>query len=239
MATAAQKSQDKIKVFIRKELPPTLALLVAVLAFRSTIAEPYKVPTGSMEPTILPGDRLIVSKLSYDLRVPFLGYRLASLGKPKRGDIIVFKYPMDTSIDYVKRVVGLPGDTLEIVDGRLTINGQTLKTTEPVVVPREGRPPGVSGEEDQAVVYDETLGEVVHKVQRLPHREMPAAGAIKVPDGQYFFMGDNRDNSNDSRYWGFVPEDNLKGRATRIWFSIDTRDSWIPTVRWNRIGGAL
>lgn len=235
----ARKSSDNIKQLIRKEGIPTAALLAAVLAFRSMVAEPYKVPTGSMEPTILPGDRLIVSKLSYDLRVPWLGYRIASLGKPQRGDIIVFKYPRDTNVDYVKRVVGLPGDMLEVVDGYLTINGERLKTTSPAVVPREGRLPGVPGDEDQAIVYDETMGSLVHKIQRLPHDPMPATGPLKVPDDQYYFMGDNRDNSNDSRYWGFVPADNLKGRATRIWFSVDWREGWVPSIRWSRIGTKL
>jgi len=212
----------------KKELIPTALLLLAVFAFRSTFAEPYAVPTGSMEPTILPGDRLFVSKMAYSLKLPFIGISVLETGKPQRGDIIVFKYPRDPSIDYVKRLIGLPGDQIEVNDGKITLNGNPLPLSEPV-----------NSSDDRTMTYRESLDQVVHFVQRLPHVPMSQTQKIIVPEKHYFFMGDNRDNSNDGRYWGFVPEEYLKGKALRIWFSLNSQNSGLPTVRWERIGNKL
>ncbi len=173
----------------------TVVMIVGLLAFRSSVAEPYVVPTSSMEPAIVPGDRLLVLKGSYDLRVPFTRHSLLKTGEPQRGDVIVFRYPPDPSIHYVKRLVGLPGEDLEIVDGHVRVNGEPLA---------EGR-----------------YGHAPYEVRRLPHLEDPRVLRVHVPEGHYFFMGDNRDNSNDSRAWGFVPRENIEGRALGIWASLE------------------
>jgi signal peptidase I len=201
---------------MRKEFLSLGLMLLGIFSFRSSIAEPYVVPSGSMEPSILPGDYLFVSKLAYSLRVPFTDISLASFHEPKRGDIVVFRYPLDTSVNFVKRLIGLPGDDIVVTDGEIRINGQALKR----------------------VGDEEYLGEVVHPVQRLPHLPDPAPRHFIVPKDSYFFMGDNRDNSNDSRVWGFVPKAYIKGKAIFVWMSLN-KEHTIPEVRWNRIGHSL
>jgi signal peptidase I len=203
-----------------------LAVLLGILTFRSSIAEPYVVPTGSMEPTILPGDYLIVLKSAYDLRIPFTDHSLLHTGVPERGDVIVFKYPVDPSIDFVKRLIGLPGDQIAVTDGQIQVNGKRL---------------AISHEQKDALMrtlYEEKIGTREHWVQRLPHAPDQRTLTFEVPQGQYFFMGDNRDNSNDSRFWGFVPRGYLRGKALGIWFSLDHHHT-IPEPRWDRIGNAL
>lgn len=218
--------------------------LIAVI-IRTLLFEPFNIPSGSMIPTLLVGDYLFVEKYSYGYShysLPFApdlfsGRIFGSV--PKRGDVMVFKYPRDTSVDYIKRVIGLPGDTVQVKEGRLWING-----TE---VPRQ--PEGDFEVDDDGVQvalrrYQETLpGGVTHDI--LKTTEMGEANntpVYTVPPGHLFVMGDNRDNSADSRFWGFVPMENLVGKAEVLFFSIDARAPWWEVwrwpleVRWGRIG---
>ena len=216
------RPMKKFFTMSKREAINLAVLLTLVLAFRSTVAEPFVVPSSSMEPTILPGDRLLVLKTSYDLKFPFTDLVLHHFSSPKRGDIIVFKYPGDPSINYIKRLIGVPGDHLEIYDGSLKINGEVIST--PV------------SDASQRWSYQEKLDTgKTYTVQRLPHNPEMSARVIDIPPKSYFFMGDNRDNSNDSRYWGFVSEDALKGKAEFIWLSLNWSDL-LPTIRWERIG---
>lgn len=225
------------KVF--KEVLTTGMMLAGLFAFRSSVAEPYVVPTGSMEPTIQPGDRLFVWKSAYDWKFPFSDLTLVHRTEPERGDIIVFKYPNDPSINYVKRLIGLPGDEISVRDGFIQINGKNLP---------------ISSDQDPKQVhetlkrfYQEQLGKVHYTVQRFSQADSgsssdPLSGKtlrIKVPADSYFFMGDNRDRSNDSRYWGFVPKSYLKGKALVVWLSLDSSHGWVPSVRWERFGKKL
>lgn len=228
-------------------------VIAAVLVLRSFIYEPFQIPSGSMMPTLLVGDFILVEKYAYGLKDPVWRTQLVETGKPERGDIVVFKYPPQPNIDYIKRVVGLPGDTVRYNNKKeICIQSAGESTCQPVKLSNV--------EESQFIQngiplirLDEKLGEVGHQILVNPLRRdrvelyQPRNGVNEwvVPQGQYFVMGDNRDNSADSRYWGFVPEANLVGKAVAIWISFEfERDadsvlpSWIPTgVRFNRIGG--
>ncbi|WP_374342396.1 signal peptidase I [Azonexus sp.] len=204
-------------------------VILIVFVLRSFLFEPFKIPSGSMIPTLLVGDFILVNKFTYGIRLPVINKKIIPINDPQRGDVMVFRYPEDPSLDYIKRVVGLPGDTVAYQNKRLTINGQ------PVEVSKAGdylHPERLYYSEQ----YVEKLGDVEHKLlndtdapsfipdaSRFPHREnctYNAAGVIcKVPAGHYFMMGDNRDNSRDSRAWGFVPEQNIVGKAFFIWLN--------------------
>lgn len=191
-------------------------VILAVFLIRSFLVEPFKIPSGSMMPTLLVGDFILVNKYTYGLRVPILNHTFYEIGKPQRGDVMVFHYPKDPSLDYIKRVVGLPGDRIEYREKRLTINGQPLD----MVMDGDYSyvAPGLN--QIYARKYRETLGQQPHDI--LLVNDAPAMdGEVMVPPGHYFAMGDNRDNSNDSRYWGFVPERNIVGRAFFIWWNFD------------------
>ncbi|MGD8232303.1 signal peptidase I [Vibrio sp. TRT 1302] len=228
-------------------------VIAAVLVLRSFIYEPFQIPSGSMMPTLLVGDFILVEKYAYGLKDPVWRTQLVETGKPERGDIVVFKYPPQPNIDYIKRVVGLPGDTVRYNSKKeICIQSSGEASCQPVKLSNV--------EESQfiqngipLIQLDEKLGEVGHQILVNPLRRdrvelyQPRNGVNEwvVPEGQYFVMGDNRDNSADSRYWGFVPEANLVGKAVAIWISFEfERDadsllpSWVPTgVRFNRIGG--
>ena len=181
-----------------------------VFVVRSFLYEPFRIPSGSMIPTLHIGDFILVNKYGYGLRCPVGDCKLVEIAEPKRGDVVVFKWPKDPTMDFIKRVVGLPGDTIRYVDKVLTVNGE--------VMPVDGAVPFVDG----GIIErrHEVLNGVTHDI--LVNPEAPARDfEVTVPPGEYFMMGDNRDGSNDSRYWGFVPEANLKGRAVLIWMSWD------------------
>jgi signal peptidase I len=227
-------------------------VIAAVLVLRSFIYEPFQIPSGSMMPTLLVGDFILVEKYAYGLKDPVWRTQLVETGKPERGDSIVFKYPPQPNIDYIKRVVGLPGDTVRYSNKKdICIQPKGENQCKPVklsnVVESEFIQNGIP-----LIRLDEKLGEVEHQILVNPLRRdrveayQPRSGVNEwvVPEGQYFVMGDNRDNSADSRYWGFVPEANLVGKAVAIWISFEfDRDessvlpTWIPTgVRFDRIG---
>lgn len=205
-------------------------VILVVFLLRSFVAEPFKIPSGSMEPTLVPGDLILVNKFEYGLRLPLLDSRLTPGELPKRGDVIVFRLPKDPRIDYIKRIVGLPGDTVSYENKQLVINGQPVQET-PLA---DYFDPGTMTYYKQ---YMEKLGSHDHRIMinpmappyviggpdNFPNRDMchyNAEGFVcKVPAGNYFVMGDNRDNSLDSRYWGFVPERNIIGKAFVVWMN--------------------
>lgn len=201
-------------------------VILAVFLIRSFLVEPFKIPSGSMMPTLLVGDFILVNKFTYGLRVPILNNTFVEMGHPERGDVMVFHYPKDPALDYIKRVVGLPGDHIEYREKRLIINGKPLE-----MVP-EGDysyvAPGLN--QINAKHYQESLGQHQHDILLVD--DAPAIdGEVVVPEGHYFAMGDNRDNSNDSRYWGFVPEENLVGKAFFIWWNFDNFGRIGNTIR--------
>jgi len=201
------KSYDSI-VELGKFLFP---VVLVVLVLRSFIAEPFKIPSRSMLPTLTIGDYILVNKFSYGVRLPVLHTKILEFEEPKRGDIFVFRYPKDPSLNYIKRVIGLPGDRIEYYDKVLHINGKAI----PQAYQNSYRIDDVG----IAQRLTEQLGEIKHEMLHM--QPYPARNnKWLVPDGHYFAMGDNRDNSNDSRYWGFVPEKNLVGKAFFIFFHL-------------------
>ena len=206
----AANVKEPILVEYSKSFFPVIFL---VFFIRSFIAEPFKIPSGSMMPTLLAGDFILVSKFSYGIRVPILNYTMIEVDKPKRGDVFVFHYPPKPSIDYIKRVVGLPGDVIEYKSKTLYINNKKIEQTF------VDKYPYVMNEihHIEAKEFKEALGNVNHSI--LIH-DLPGENfKFEVPQGHYLAFGDNRDNSADSRVWGFVPEHNLVGRAFFIWFN--------------------
>jgi signal peptidase I len=211
-----------------------LIALVLVGAFRSAIADWNDVPTGSMKPTILEGDRIFVNKLAYDLKLPFTSWRLARWKEPHRGDIVVLRSPADGK-RLVKRVVGVPGDLLELRNNHLHINGLALTYENASPTARQVLP---ANDRSTRVVAVEDLGAVHHLLMITPDRPaMRSFGPVAVPNGSFFVMGDNRDESGDSRYFGFVREDSILGRATGIAASVDPTHHYLP--RWQRFFHAL
>jgi signal peptidase I len=227
-----------------------------VLLVRAFIFEPFRIPSDSMMPTLLDGDFIVVNKFAYGLRLPVLDQKVVPIGEPKRGDVVVFRYPPDPAINYIKRLVGLPGDRVRIHADQLIINNMPIPLTS------DGRyddgcyhnmrlsTEQLGGHKHQTLACL-TPDEIVAPTSPTCHRrlernyecnESSAPGErdrgdtdeVVVPAGQYLMIGDNRDNSADSRYWGFVPEDHLVGKATRIWFNWDLQRSGGPN--WSRIG---
>lgn len=191
-------------------------VILVVFFIRSFLVEPFKIPSGSMMPTLLVGDFILVNKYTYGLRVPILNNTFVEVKRPQRGEVMVFRYPKDPSLDYIKRVVGLPGDRIEYRNKQLFLNGQPVTQTE--IGNYEYVGPGLNQVKTRHL--KEQLGEHQHAIL-IDDASPTMDGGITVPDGHYFVMGDNRDNSNDSRFWGFVPENNVVGRAFYIWMSFD------------------
>jgi signal peptidase I len=213
--------------------------LTVLFAVRWSLADHYRVPSGSMEPTLLLGDDIFVQKAAYDFKIPFTGIRLFSPGEPERGDVVVFEHPV-TGETYVKRLVGLPGDKLRIRDGVIeSINGQPVPL-ETAQAPHAAIEYSASQIDPNPRVELEKLGEKPHYVLRIPLRPVPGEGEVLVPADSYFMMGDSRDNSSDSRFWGFVPRERLKGRAQRILWSLGKEGkNWPPVPRFARFGRSL
>lgn len=203
-------------------------VILLVLLIRSFLYEPFRIPSDSMMPTLLDGDFIFVSKFAYGLRLPVLNTRIVELGSPQRGDVVVFRKPSDPSTNYIKRLIGLPGDTVEVREKRVYVNGNELPVEIDGFYEGHGH--------DGVRIGVEHVGSLEHRVLYWPGRES-REGIYVVPPGHYFFMGDNRDNSQDSRYEGvgFVPEGNLVGKAVRIWFNWDGPKGPI----WSRIGDAI
>ena len=211
-------NKEPLLVEYGKSFFPVLAI---VLVLRSFLVEPFQIPSGSMKPTLEVGDFILVNKFAYGIRLPVLDTKVIEVGEPQRGDVMVFRYPSDPSINYIKRVVGLPGDHIRYgSDKRLFVNGA------PVAEQLLGKASGVLG---SAVLYKEQLGDVEHLIRKETRRHAEPLREWVVPEGHYFMMGDNRDNSNDSRYWndpqlademqGMVPDENIVGKAFAVWMS--------------------
>jgi signal peptidase I len=205
-------------------------VIVAVFLLRSFLVEPFKIPSGSMIPTLQIGDFILVNKYAYGIRLPIINKKIIDVGEPRRGDVMVFRYPEDPSLDYIKRVVGLPGDRIRYTGKRLWVNDEEvpLETVGDYINPER-----VS----VARQFAETLNGHPHRiivendappmppfVHQFPYREKCTYTmdglACTVPPGHYFLMGDNRDNSSDSRVWGFVPDENIVGKAFFIWLNL-------------------
>jgi signal peptidase I len=191
-------------------------VLLIVLVVRAFVVEPFRIPSGSMMPTLLVGDFILVNKFAYDLRLPVINTKLLETGNPERGDVVVFRYPENPMDDYIKRVVGLPGDHVIYHNKVLYINGK--RAPQQPIGEYEGVGSGMTM--GGARVFNETLGDVKHEILIEPAKPSVDAEYI-VPPHEYFVMGDNRDNSNDSRFWGFVPDANLIGQAFTIWLNWD------------------
>ncbi|HBP41700.1 MAG: signal peptidase I [Vreelandella alkaliphila] len=187
-------------------------VLLVVLVVRSFIIEPFQIPSGSMKPTLEVGDFILVNKFAYGLRLPVLHSRFLEVDDPERGDVMVFRFPEEPSVNFIKRVVGLPGDRIRYEGKQLYVNG------EPVTKALIEEGPELS---PQQLLLEEQLGSISHYIYNNPRDPGPQMREVVVPDGHYFTMGDNRDHSNDSRYWGFVPEDNIVGRAFAVWMHWD------------------
>lgn len=218
------KPREPILVDYSKSFFPVILL---VLLLRSFLVEPFHIPSSSMVPTLLVGDFILVNKFDYGIRLPVVHTKIIKVGEPKRGDVAVFRYPGDTSVDYIKRIVGLPGDHIVYRNKTLYING--------VMMQRDVIGPYTGPDADGAELSREHLGSVEHEMLTIPggySRE----GEWTVPNGEYFAMGDNRDNSYDSRYWGFVPEQNLVGKAFFIWMNID---AFKNSSLWHRVGSTI
>jgi signal peptidase I len=198
-------------------------VLLFVLIIRSFVFEPFRIPSGSMMPTLLKGDFIFVEKFSYGLRLPVTETKILETGSPERGDVVVFRLPDDPSINYIKRVVGLPGDQIVYRRHRLTINGKEI--------PLEQSSEATA--EDPRFI--EQLGDRTHEILITDAAYTLRDGVYEVPDGHYFVMGDNRDNSRDSRFINAIPESHLVGEAVRIWMHIDGL-SW---PRWERVGNKI
>jgi signal peptidase I len=233
-AERQQRAQEAMREPIIVEYARSFfPVILIVLLFRSFIAEPFKIPSGSMMPTLLVGDFILVNKFTYGLRLPVIGTKILPVSEPQRGDVFVFRYPnpehdpKKQGEDYIKRVIGLPGDEITYRNKTLFVNGKEIPQS--YVGPFVG-----SGDEGRrmagAEIHHEVLPAVEHDILQsrmlVPGRE----GTWQVPAGHYFAMGDNRDNSEDSRYWGFVPEENLVGKAFVIWMN------WENGVDFKRLG---
>lgn len=206
-------------------------VILFVFLLRSFLVEPFRIPSGSMMPGLVAGDFILVNKYTYGLRLPVINQKMINVGTPKRGDVMVFRFPGDLSVNYIKRVIGLPGDHIVYHDKKLFINN----------LPMSQQPVGdyTYTESGSHIIFARNFKE---EIDGLEHNILLSDGKnsgmleFSVPEGHYFVMGDNRDRSNDSRYWGMVPEANVVGRAFLIWFSWDTTNGG---VFWSRIGSSI
>ncbi|WP_171165886.1 signal peptidase I [Usitatibacter palustris] len=206
-------------------------VILVVFVIRSFWVEPFKIPSGSMKPTLLVGDFILVNKYTYGIRLPVINKKVIDIGDVKRGDVVVFRYPVDPSVDYIKRVVGIPGDKIAYRGKRLSVNGQA------VPVQTTGYYTDAELNYTRLPTFLEKLGEKSHRMMVIASQPVVNLGEVRqfshrdnceynddgftctVPAGHYFMMGDNRDQSSDSRYWGFVPDDHIKGRAFLVWMN--------------------
>jgi len=200
-------------------------VFLIVLILRSFIVEPFRIPSASMMPTLLIGDFILVNKFEYGIRLPVINSKIIEVAGPQRGDIAVFRYPRDPSTPYIKRIVGLPGDHITYKNKQLYINGELMEQRTLERYQGNGASAGMNG----AILRLEDLMGIKHRILVDPSRPATMVDRV-VPAGHYFAMGDNRDHSSDSRFWGFVPDDNLVGEAFFIWMH------WDSGINWSRLG---
>ncbi len=211
-------------------------VLIVVVVLRSFVIEPFRIPSGSMIPTLEIGDFIIVQKYAYGIRLPVINKKIIETGEPKRGDVVVFRYPVDPSINFIKRLVGLPGDRIQWTsDKKLIINGKMVDEEALEPYPYDSR----RGKIDVTHLKETFPREDgVHSHNVIIESSSGAGGEWVVPQGQYFMMGDNRDNSSDSRYWGYMPEKYLVGKAAFVWLHWN----WQPGgdgFNFSRVGTSL
>ena len=229
---APKRAKNHSKPVIIEYACSFFPILLLVFVIRSFIIEPFRIPSGSLKPNLLVGDFVLTNKYIYGLRLPVLGTTLIPVSVPQRGDIVVFRWPPDASIDYIKRVIGLPGDHISYINKMLYINGQPA--------PQEFQNQTFDNNENSSSwaveqKQEDLLG-LKHTIYIRPDVIANDFDNIVVPPHHYFMMGDNRDDSFDSRGWGFVPEKNLVGKAILVWFSWNNE---VNSIRWNRIGLAI
>ncbi len=226
---SAQRRQPVLVEYARALFP----VILIVFVLRSFVVEPFRIPSGSMLPGLQNGDFILVNKFSYGIRLPVIHQKILDIGPPERGDVMVFRFPRDPKLAFIKRVVGLPGDRLTYVNKRLAINGEPVETES-------------AGEYDfqqldmrghSARRVKETIDGSDHYILIDDRVTRSRSMEVEVPEGHYFVLGDNRDHSNDSRYWRFVPEENVVGRAFFIWFSWKSDSG--GGVNWGRIGNSI
>lgn len=206
-------------------------VFLLVLLLRSFLFEPFRIPSASMMPTLLVGDFILVNKFDFGIRLPVINVKVMVNGTPRRGDVIVFRYPEDPSVPFIKRVIGVPGDHVLYRDKKLYINGEEMGQAPLGQYHARGAGMAMDGDSWQ----EERLGSVSHSILLDPDRPTLDVQTV-VPEGQYFVLGDNRDNSKDSRFWGFVPDRNLIGRAFMIWMNWDIKNGGID---WSRLGNII
>lgn len=204
-------------------------ILLIVFLLRSFLFEPFRIPTGSLEPTLLTGDFILVNKYDYGVRLPVMHKKVYGESKPKRGDIMIFRWPPNPKVDFIKRVIGLPGDRISYINKELYVNDEKI----PQTFLQTSKARNESGDEWDALEKQENLLGVKHHIYIDSSKSSRDYHDIIVPEGMYFVMGDNRDDSADSRYWGFVPDKNIVGKAVLVWMSWDSNKMGI---RWDRIG---
>ena len=224
---APNRSKDAKESVIVEYARSFFPIILVVLVIRSFIAEPFRIPSGSMLPTLHVGDFILVNKFAYGIRLPVLNTKIIEVAEPQRGDVVVFRYPKNPDVDYIKRLVGLPGDKVGYFNKTIYINGEAI-----VQEPKQKSASLLGIVPNNSELRVETLGEQTHELLIDPNRRL-IEGEMIVPAGEYFVMGDNRDNSNDSRFWGTVPEANLVGKAFFIWMSWDWNNGGIV---WERLG---
>ena len=212
--TAEKRRAPPLVVEYAKSFFP---VFLVVLVLRSFLIEPFRIPSNSMMPTLLTGDFIVVNKFAYGIRLPVLEEKIIEIGHPERGDVVVFRYPKDPSVPFIKRVVGLPGDAIGYANKTLYLNGKPALQTQLGVYKGTGSGTGMTGTSRRT----EDLGEMQHDILVWNRRSSVGPGEWIVPPGHYFVLGDNRDNSRDSRVWGFVPDTNLIGRAFGVWMHWD------------------
>lgn len=207
----------KTKSKLRENIEAILVAVVLALFIRTFIVQAFKIPSGSMKNTLLIGDHILVNKFTYGIKIPFINKTLIPIGEPERGDIVVFTYPRDPSKDFIKRVVGISGDTVEIRNKNVYVNGKRI-------------------DDKKYAIYTDNSKNIFH-ANNMRDNMVP----VKIPDNSLFVMGDNRDNSHDSRFWGFVDLQNVKGEAFIIYWSWNSENngSMIDYVRWGRLGNLL
>lgn len=227
---AKHRSVDSKEPVVVEYARSFFPIILLVLVIRSFIAEPFRIPSASMLPTLHIGDFILVNKFSYGIRLPVINSKILDTGAPERGDVAVFRYPQQPEIDYIKRVVGLPGDKIGYFDKTLYINDEAIDQQA-----LEDNVPLSNQLSASSKVFYESFNDDKHTIAIEANRP-GAEGEMVVPDGHYFVMGDNRDNSNDSRVWGAVPESHLVGKAFMIWMSWDLDAGGIV---WSRLGKGI
>jgi signal peptidase I len=228
------EGQEPVIVDYSKAFFPVLAI---VLILRSFVAEPFRIPSNSMMPTLLTGDFILVNKFAYGLRLPITNKKFIDVGEPERGDVVVFHFPgrgpddPNKGVDFIKRVIGLPGDRIGYHDNQVSVNGQPIGYEQLATYVGRGQGAEMTG----ALELRENLPGRPHSVLETANSPFmdPGEGDWEVPPGHYFVMGDNRKNSDDSRYWGVLPESQLRGRAFLIWMS------WDGGLEYQRIGNSI